>query len=88
MEAGAPTPSLTPSIIDYARLQISSEKEPKTRRQREREREGEKSQKEPRTWNEARFLRGGCHLGAAADAEPSPGAKTTITTTTTAAATV
>lgn len=46
MEAGAPTPSLTPYIIDYARLQISSEKEPKTLRQRKREREGEQIQKD------------------------------------------
>lgn len=28
------------------------------------------------------FLRGGCHLCAVVDAEPSPGAKTTITKTT------
>lgn len=48
MEARAPTPSLTPSIIDYARLQISLEKEPKTQRQRERGRE--RSQQERRTW--------------------------------------
>lgn len=46
MEAGTPTPSLTPYIIDYARLQISSEKEPKTLRQREKEREGERTQKD------------------------------------------
>lgn len=50
MEAGAPTPSLTPYIIDYARLQISLEKvewetkqkgkkhvETKRKRQREKE---------------------------------------------------
>lgn len=41
--AGAPTPSLTPYIIDYARLQISLEKEKKdAERQssKEKEREG------------------------------------------------
>lgn len=42
----APTPSLTLYIIDYARLKISSEKEPKTLRQRERETVGERSQKD------------------------------------------
>lgn len=39
MEAGAPTPSFTPYIIDYARLQISLEK---VERERERDKAGEK----------------------------------------------
>lgn len=41
MEAGAPTPSLTRYIIDYARLQISSEKK-KSQRRRDKGRETER----------------------------------------------
>lgn len=44
MEAGAPTPSLTPSIIDYARLQISSEKE--REKDTDREKEGGREERE------------------------------------------
>lgn len=40
MEAGAPTPSLTLYIIDYARLQISLEKD--TERHKARKRAGER----------------------------------------------
>lgn len=56
MEAGASTPSLTPYIIDYARLQISLEKaEWETKQKREKHvetkgrghREKEKSRNDP-----------------------------------------
>lgn len=42
MEAGAPTPSLTLYIIDYARLQISLEKDTDTKQGREQERGSER----------------------------------------------
>lgn len=56
MEAGAPTPSLTPYIIDYARLQISLEKkkkkkERKTQKDKARQRESERG-KENGFWND------------------------------------
>lgn len=48
MEARAPTPSLTPYIIDYARLQISLEKEKKTQRDKAGERAGARERKRER----------------------------------------
>ena len=79
MEAGAPTPSLTPYIIDYARLQISLEKkkkkkERKTKQDRERVRDnmetkgGSRERDRQREW----VLKRSCHLCTTADSEPSP----------------
>lgn len=70
MEAGAPTPSFTPDIIDYARLQISLEKERKTQRDKARERERDVETKG--NGERETVLKRSCHLCAIADSEPSP----------------
>lgn len=55
MEAGAPTPSLSPYIIDYARLQISLEKvEEDTERKREKhvETKRKRQREKEELWND------------------------------------